>query len=57
MPTIYVDVMILTSNDPKEIIRLQKGLGTEFEMKYLGKLKYFLGVKVARSKDGIFIFQ
>ncbi|XP_034229403.1 uncharacterized mitochondrial protein AtMg00810-like [Prunus dulcis] len=36
---------------------LQKYLASEFEMKSLGDLKYFLGIKVSRSKHGIFISQ
>ena len=47
---IYVDDMIITGNDEKEISRLQEHLATEFEMKNLGGLKYFLGIEVARSK-------
>ncbi|TQE05183.1 hypothetical protein C1H46_009162 [Malus baccata] len=54
---IYVDYMIVTGDDQKEIQRLQKYLATEFEMKELGELKYFLGIEVARSKHGIFLSQ
>ncbi|KAB2632058.1 polyprotein (retrotrasposon protein) [Pyrus ussuriensis x Pyrus communis] len=35
----------LTGDDQKKIQRLQKYLATEFEMKELGELKYFLGIK------------
>ncbi|KAM1894532.1 hypothetical protein ACFX13_043426 [Malus domestica] len=44
---IYVDDMIVTGDDQKEIQRLQKYLATEFEMKELCELKYFLGIEVA----------
>jgi len=54
---IYVDDMIITGDDVVEISRLQKQLATEFEMKSLGGLKYFLGIEVARSKQGIFLSQ
>ena len=54
---IYVDDMIITGNDEEEISKLQEHLATEFEMKSLGGLKYFLGIEVARSKRGIFISQ
>ena len=54
---IYIDDMIVTSDDQKEIQRLQKYLATKFEMKELGELKYLLGIEVARSKHGIFLSQ
>jgi hypothetical protein len=54
---IYVDDMIVTIDDTDEIKKLQECLSTEFEMKDLGGLKYFLGIKVARTKDGIYLSQ
>ncbi|CAN6712060.1 unnamed protein product [Malus baccata var. baccata] len=54
---IYIDDMIVTGDDQKEIQCLQKYLATEYEMKELGELKYFLGIEVARSKHGIFLSQ
>nr|KYP33440.1 Copia protein [Cajanus cajan] len=36
---------------------LSQCLAKEFEIKTLGKLKYFLGIEVAHSKKGIFISQ
>lgn len=54
---VYVDDMIITGNDIEEIAQLQQQLATEFEMKNLGGLKYFLGIEVARSKQGIFLSQ
>ncbi|CAL8144209.1 unnamed protein product [Prunus armeniaca] len=54
---IYVDDMIVTGDDQTEIQSLQKYLASEFEMKSLGDLKYFLGIEVARSKHGIFLSQ
>ena len=54
---IYVDDMIVTGNDPNEILSLQRHLTSKFDMKQLGDLKYFLGIKVSRSKHGIFLSQ
>lgn len=54
---IYVDNMIIIGNDEEEISSLQKHLATKFEMKNLGGLKYFLGIKVALSNQGIFLSQ
>ena len=52
---IYINDMIITGNDAREIEELKKKLSLEFEMKDLSNLKYFLGIQVLRSKRGIFI--
>ena len=54
---IYVDDMIITGDDRDEIKVLKDKLFQEFEMKDLGRLKYFLGIEVLRSNRGIFISQ
>ncbi|CAM8948608.1 unnamed protein product [Rhodiola kirilowii] len=54
---IYVDDMVITGDDTDEIERLQKQLASEFEMKDLGELKYFLGIEVARGREGIYLCQ
>ncbi|CAL8119741.1 unnamed protein product [Prunus armeniaca] len=54
---ISVDDMIVTGDDTVEIEELHKRLASEFEMKDLGILKYFLGVEVTRSKHGLFLSQ
>ena len=53
----YVDDMVVTGNDPDERKTLQSYLSSEFEMKDLGHLKYFLGIEVSRSDKGIFLSQ
>nr|KYP74164.1 hypothetical protein KK1_006832 [Cajanus cajan] len=54
---VYVDDMIIISDDEEEKLTLKKKLATQFEMKDLGKMKYFLGIEVAYSNKGIFISQ
>ncbi|WJZ81667.1 hypothetical protein VitviT2T_001496 [Vitis vinifera] len=54
---VYVDDMVVTGNDPEERKALQNCLSREFEMKYLGPLKYFLGIEVSRSSERIFLSQ
>ena len=54
---VYVDDMVVTGNDPEERKALQNYLFREFEMKDLGPLKYFLGIEVSRSSEGIFLSQ
>lgn len=49
--------MIIVGNDELQKKNSRKELAAQFEMKNLGKLKYFLGVEVAYSKQGIFISQ
>ncbi|RVW55346.1 Retrovirus-related Pol polyprotein from transposon RE1 [Vitis vinifera] len=54
---VYVDDMVVIGNDPEERKALQNYLSREFEMKDLGSLKYFLGIEVSRSSEGIFLSQ
>ncbi|XP_068461687.1 uncharacterized mitochondrial protein AtMg00810-like [Phaseolus vulgaris] len=56
-PIIYVDDMIITGDDTKEISRLQEQLAVEFEMKKLDGLKFFLGIEVTRSQREILLSQ
>ena len=49
--------MVVTGNDPSEITDLQRKLATEFELKDLVNLKYFLGIEVARSAQEISLCQ
>jgi hypothetical protein len=54
---VYVDDIILTGDDEEEIKPLKKKLSKEFEVKDLGQLRYFLGIKIARSPKGIVLSQ
>ncbi|RVW16870.1 Retrovirus-related Pol polyprotein from transposon RE1 [Vitis vinifera] len=54
---IYVDDVIIASNDLKEIDVVKKLLHESFTIKDLGELKYFLGIEVARSAKGIVLSQ
>lgn len=47
--------MVITGDDDEEISQLRANLFKEFEMKDLGALKYFLGIEVLRSQQGIYI--
>ena len=54
---VYVDDIITTGDDVKEMERLKKCLALKFEIKDLGSLRYFLGMEVARTKKGIMVSQ
>ena len=53
---LYVDDLFLTGED-KLITDAKMRLATEFEMKYLGMMHYFLGMEVWQSAAGIFLCQ
>ncbi|XP_020262807.1 uncharacterized protein LOC109838793, partial [Asparagus officinalis] len=57
MLAVYVDDMIITGDDEKEIAQLKVRLGKEFEVKDLGLLRYFLGIEIARGAEGIVLSQ
>lgn len=54
---VYADDIVISGDDLADKQLLKVKLAAEFEIKDLGKLKYFLGVEVAYSKQNIFIFQ
>ncbi|GAU22921.1 hypothetical protein TSUD_326940 [Trifolium subterraneum] len=54
---VYVDDIILAGNTLEEINRIKQVMDAEFKIKDLGKLKYFLGIEVAHSSQGISICQ
>ena len=48
---------MITGNDATKIVQLKKHLYSHFQTKDPGYLKYFLGIEVAQSGDGIVISQ
>jgi len=50
---VYVDDIILIGDDMHEINNVKNLLNTTFKIKDLGKLKYFLGLEITRTHDGI----
>ena len=53
----YVDDIVIIGDDVEEIKCLKENLGKAFELKNLGPLRYFLGIKIARSPKGIVLSQ
>uniref|UniRef100_A0A2N9IX68 Integrase catalytic domain-containing protein n=1 Tax=Fagus sylvatica TaxID=28930 RepID=A0A2N9IX68_FAGSY len=54
---VYVDDILIASNDMPSVHALKESLHAEFKLKDLGPLKYFLGLEVARSTKGISLCQ
>ena len=54
---VYVDEILIASNDPKAITQLKDSLHAQFKLKDLVNLKYFLGLEVARNSKGISLCQ
>lgn len=54
---IYVDDLILASNDIEAIQHTKQLLSNHFQMKDMGILRYFLGIEVDHCSQGIFLSQ
>ncbi|CAN0842427.1 Retrovirus-related Pol polyprotein from transposon TNT 1-94, partial [Linum grandiflorum] len=54
---VYVDDIILAGDNMNDIEVVKEYLKSVFKIKDLGPLKYFLGLEVARSKQGIAVNQ
>ena len=54
---VYVDDLVIAGNNGAAIADFKAYLSDCFHMKDLGKLKYFLGIEVARNSRGIFLCQ
>lgn len=54
---VYMDVLLITSNNLASFQKLTAYLSTYFHTKDLGPLKYFLGLEVARTKQEIYLCQ
>ncbi|PNY03537.1 copia-type polyprotein [Trifolium pratense] len=55
--SLYVDDLIYTRNDLHMMDEFKSLMQKEFSMTDLGKMKYFLGVEVIQSEEGICISQ
>ncbi|CAN6695772.1 unnamed protein product [Malus baccata var. baccata] len=54
---IYVDDLIIAGDNAEEIFKLKQSLRQRFAIKDLGVLKYFLGIEMATSHNGLFLNQ
>ena len=57
MLLVYVDDILLTGNNPACVDSLKKLLDDRFGLKDLGSLRYFLGLEVAKTNEGISLNQ
>lgn len=53
----YVDDLVIAGNDLEMLTKFKAYLSKCFKMKDLGKLKYFLGIEIARGPQGMFLSQ
>ena len=54
---VYVDDILLIGNNPSCVESLKQLLDAKFGLKYLGSLRYFLGLEIARTNEGISLNQ
>jgi len=55
--TIYVDDLIVGGDNEKEVEHVKRLLKQKFDMKDLGEFKFFLGIEVIRTPEGIWLLQ
>jgi hypothetical protein len=54
---VYVDDLIIIGSDKEGVQGIKEHLKSVFDIKDLGEMKYFLGIEVCRSKEGLFLSQ
>jgi len=54
---VYVDDMVIAGNDTQKILKLKQQLSSQFHMKDLGESRYFLGLEIVRTAQGLFVSQ
>lgn len=54
---VYVDDVVLTGTSATLIDQVKELIHSEFKIKDVGHLSYFLGLEVVRSKTGLFLNQ
>jgi len=54
---IYVDDIIFGSTNASLCKEISKLMQDEFEMSMMGELKFFLGIQINQSKDGVYVHQ
>lgn len=54
---IYIDDLLITANNVASLPKYKSYMHSCFQIKDLSHLKYFLGIKIARSKHGIYLSQ
>lgn len=54
---VYVDDIIITGSSEAAITHLKQFLHPKLQLRDLGTLRYFLGIEIARSKEGIYLNQ
>lgn len=53
----YVDDLLIAGNDIQHVQRIKKHLHGHFNISDLGELKYFLGLEITKTKNGLHVGQ
>ncbi len=55
LKNVYVDDRIISSNLISDIIKFKEMISRKFKRKDLGELKFILGIRVERRRDGVLL--
>ena len=54
---VYVDDMLIVGDSKADIVALKQFLNSKFHMKDLGDIRYFLGLEIAKTMQGLVLCQ
>ena len=55
--SLYVDDLMITGEDSSIVQEFTMEMMKEFDMSDLGEMKYFLGLEITQTSEGIFLSQ
>ena len=53
--SLYVDDILVVGSDLDEVERIKQQFTEHYDMKDLGELNYYLGMKITRSEEYVYI--
>lgn len=54
---VYMDDLLVRGSNKDELEKFKSSMENEFEMSYIRKLAYFLGMEIVNTRHGVFLHQ